>query len=113
MVIKPDCDCWKDPEMRVEKELKIDAIGRAIQISVGQVIKDLNICNAATAYIGGSVVAGIVYMVAYLQRGDGESPTGEHLAKAELEILQCSRERLEGARNLDIDNLPAVSDVKH
>ncbi len=100
MVDKPKCDCWQDPDMAQQRELQIDGLGQAIQHAVDMAVREMNICAPATPYVAGSVVAGIVFWVAYMLRGDGSVPTGEQVAKAELEVLLHSRERLDKASQI-------------
>lgn len=99
---KPDCKCWQDPKLRHDKELRVDAIGSAIQASIQQAVADLQLCPETCAYVAGSAMAGIVFWVAYVQRGDGKPPTTEQLAQAEVEVIASSRERLNGARSRDV-----------
>ncbi len=113
MSTKPECKCWQDPMERIDKELRVDGIGKAIQISVDQAVRDLNICTEACPYVAGAVVAGLVFWVAYIKRADGNEPTNDQLAEAEAEIITFSRERLGGSRNLDVDKLPAESKSVH
>ena len=107
---KPDCTCWQDPAKRDDKEHRVDAIGSAIQASIQQAVTDLQLCTGACTYVAASAVAGIVFWAAFVQRGDGKTPTAEQIAAAELEIITMSRERLEGARFRD---MPTASGSVH
>lgn len=113
MTQKPECSCWKDPQIAAGREQQVDGMAHAIQISVDQAARDLNLCDAASSYVGGAVMAGIVFWVAYMRRGDGEAPTTEQVAAAEAEVIALSRARLEGARMQDMDLVQSPTDAVH
>lgn len=112
-ILKPRCMCWDEPETRHRRELEVDGLGLAFQHSVDMAVRDLNMCSDACPYVAGAVVAGMVFWVAYMLRGDGQTPTDEQVAAAEVTVLTMARQRLEGARMLDLDKRPAASDTKH
>ncbi len=110
---KPKCECWDSADSAAARELQVDGLGQAFQHSVDMAVRDLNLCTSACPYVAGAVVAGMVFWVAYMLRGDGETPTPEQVAAAELEVITLARARLEGVRNLDLDLRPAASDARH
>jgi hypothetical protein len=110
MAEKPKCSCWTDQESKSKREIQIDGIERAIQQSVMQACEMMGICNDASEYVAGAVMAGLVFWAAYSRRGDGQVPTMDEIKSAGEQIVLCCRERLEGARLQDLDRMTPPSD---
>lgn len=110
---KPKCECWSKTDSAAAREQEVDGIGRAFMHSVDAACRDLGLCSAADPYVGGSVVAAIIFWVAYDLRGDGERPTGEEIAAAGELVVAAARDRLAGSRYQDLDMVPPGSVATH
>ena len=91
----------------------VDGILTGVQASLEQACRDMGLCDKSTPYVGGAVLAGVLFWVAYHLRGDSEQPTQEQVAAAGELVVQLCKERLEGARMMDMDNIPTASEARH
>ncbi len=111
MTIKPKCACWDDPARRGANELRIDCLGAAIQNVVDDACRQMTLCGETSDYVAASVLAGLVVWAAYYRSGVDEVPTKEKQDEALASIIELTRERLAGARQQDLDQIAAASNL--